>query len=47
MTNEEAIKTLELAKAEVEWNYPLDYVIAIDKGIEALKLIEKLEGDVK
>ena len=38
MTLGEAIKTLELAKAEVEWDYPMDYAVAID---EAIKAIEK------
>lgn len=33
----EAISILEVAKAEVEWNYPLDYAINIDLAIEALK----------
>lgn len=37
MTYEEAIKTIKIAKAEVEWNYPMDYVIAFDKAIEALE----------
>ena len=37
MTPEEAIKILEIAKAEVEWNYPLDYAVAIDTAIEALE----------
>lgn len=37
MTPKEAIKTLEIAKAEVEWNYPLDYAIAIDIAIAALE----------
>ena len=37
MTPEEAIKTLKIAKAEVEWNYPLDYGIALDMAIEALE----------
>lgn len=36
MSIEETIKTLEMAKAEVEWNYPLDYAIAIDNAIECL-----------
>lgn len=40
MTLQEAIKTLEIAKAEVEWNYPLDYGIAIDMAIKALKFKE-------
>ena len=33
----EAIEVLEVAKAEVEWNYPLDYATNIDLAIEALK----------
>ena len=37
MTPKEAIKILEVAKAEVEWNYPLDYAIAIATAIEALE----------
>lgn len=37
MTPKEAIKILEIAKTEVEWNYPLDYAIAIDTAIEALE----------
>ncbi|MGN0114847.1 MAG: hypothetical protein ACI396_05930 [Acutalibacteraceae bacterium] len=37
MTTEEAIKTIEVAIADVEWNYPLDYSIAFETAIEALK----------
>ncbi|MFW5670521.1 MAG: hypothetical protein ACOCM4_15070 [Acetivibrio ethanolgignens] len=37
MTNQEAIKTLKIAKAEVEWNYPMDYAVAIETAIEALE----------
>ena len=37
MTLKEAIKILEIAKAEVEWNYSLDYAIAIATAIEALE----------
>lgn len=37
MTNEDAIKLIECVRAEVEWNYPLDYAVAFDKAIEALK----------
>ena len=36
MTAEEAIKTIQIAIAEVEWNYPLDYSIAFKTAIEAL-----------
>lgn len=38
MNLKEVIKTLELAKAEVEWNYPMDYAVAMD---EAIKAVEK------
>ena len=37
MTAKEAIQTIEAAKAEVEWNYPLDYAVAFEKAIEALE----------
>lgn len=36
MTAEEAIKTIQIAIAEVEWNYPLDYSIAFKTAIKAL-----------
>lgn len=37
MTNNEAIETLKVAKSEIEWEYPMDYQIALDKAIEALE----------
>ena len=37
MTAEEAIKTIEVAIAEVEWEYPLDYSVAFETAIEALE----------
>ena len=37
MTNEEAIGTIEIAIAEVEWSYPMEYAVAFEKAIEALK----------
>ena len=36
MNLKEVIKTLELAKAEVEWDYPMDYAVAIDEAIKAV-----------
>ena len=36
MNLREVIKTLEIAKSEVEWNYPMDYAVAIDEAIEAV-----------
>ncbi len=43
MTREEAIMTLRLMMAEVEWEYPLDYSVAIEKAIEALSGTNRLE----
>lgn len=37
MTIEEAIKTIEIAIAEVEWEYPVEYAIAFEMAISALK----------
>ena len=37
MTPEEAIKTIQVAVAEVEWDYPLDYAIAFETAINALE----------
>ena len=37
MTPEEAIKTIQVAIAEVEWNYPMEYAIAFETAIEALE----------
>ena len=40
MTRKEVIDTLEVAKAEVEWNYPMDYAIAIDQAVQYIKAYE-------
>ena len=37
MTTEEAIQTLQLARAEVEWEYPIDIAAALDMAIAALE----------
>lgn len=37
MTNEDAIKTINIAIAEVEWNYPMDYTVAFEMAIDALE----------
>lgn len=43
MTNKEAIETLKLMMAEIEWEYSMEYCAAIEKAIEALK--ERDEND--
>lgn len=48
MTPEEAIKSIELAKAEVEWEYPMDYAVAFEMAKEALeKQIPKKSVEVR
>lgn len=47
MTRKEVIDTLEIAKAEVEWNYPLDYAIAIDQAIEYIRAYESIIAKLK
>lgn len=37
MTNEEAITTLTMMQAQIEWDYPMEYAVAIDMAIEALR----------
>ena len=37
MTYEEAIKIIEIAKAEVEWNYPMEYQEAFDIAIDCIE----------
>lgn len=37
MKSKEAIETIKIAIAEVEWNYPMDYVVAFETAIEALE----------
>lgn len=37
MTPQEAIQTIKIAIAEIEWDYPMDYAIAFEEAIEALE----------
>lgn len=43
MTTAEAINIIELAVAEVEWEYPISYAAAFEMAIEALR--EKQDRD--
>lgn len=37
MTSKEAIETINIAMAEVEWDYPMDYAVAFEMAIDALE----------
>lgn len=37
MTDKEAAEIIKVAKAEVEWEYPMEYAAAFDKAIEVLE----------
>lgn len=47
MTRKEVIDTLKLAKAEVEWNYPMNYYLAIDQAIKYIQAYEMIENKLK
>ena len=46
MTNQEAIETIKLAQAQIEWEYPMDYAAAFDMAISALQE-QELKQEVK
>ena len=37
MKPEEAIETIKIAIAEVEWNYPMDYTVAFEEAVNVLE----------
>ena len=43
MTPQEAIDTIKIAIAEVEWDYPMDYAVAFEEAIKALEIADRLE----
>ena len=45
MTYAEAIEIIKIAKAEIEWEYPMDYQIALDMAIQALE--EKMKEETQ
>ena len=47
MTPEEAIKTIQVAIAEVEWNYPMDYSVAFETAIEALENVNRQQAAIE
>ena len=46
MTQKELIDTLEIAAAEVEWDYPMDYYIAFEKAINYIKAWDKFKEKI-
>lgn len=44
MTINEAIKTIEVAIAEVEWEYPMSYAVAFEMAIAALRAQQEAEN---
>lgn len=47
MTDAEAIETIKMAIAEVEWEYPMEYATAFETAIEALEYKMRMEDDGK
>lgn len=40
------IQTLEQVSAAVEWEYPLDYAIAVNEAIEDIRKLEEIKEHV-
>ena len=47
MTNKEAIETIKIAMAEVEWNYPMDYTVAFEMAADALEKQAEYRNRIK
>lgn len=43
MTDKEVAEIIKVARAEVEWEYPMEYAAAFDRAIEALDKCQKIE----
>lgn len=37
MTAQEAIETLKLMQGQIEWDYPMEYAVAVDMAVDALQ----------
>ena len=40
MTNTEAIETLELMQGQIEWDYPMDYAVAVGSPAKVIKYLD-------
>lgn len=43
MSDKDAAEIIKIARAEVEWEYPMEYAAAFDRAIEALEKCQKIE----
>lgn len=37
MTTQDAIENLKLMQGQIEWDYPMEYAVAVDMGVDALQ----------
>lgn len=37
MTTQEAIETLKLMQGQIEWDYPMEYAVAVEMAVDALE----------
>ena len=44
MNNQDAIKTIKMAIAQVEWDYSMDYAAAFDVAIDNINAIERIKA---
>lgn len=44
MNGQDAIKTIEIGRSLIEWDYPMDYAAAFDVAIKNINAIEQIKG---
>lgn len=37
MTTQEAIETLKLMQGQIEWDYPMEYAVAVEMAVDAMQ----------
>ena len=47
MTPEEAIKIIQIAVADVEWNYLMNYSVAFETAIKALETVNRQQAEIE
>lgn len=47
MTTQDAIETLKLMQGQIEWDYPMEYTVAVDMAVNALQKQIPEPADIK
>ena len=47
MTIDEIIQSIQIIKAQAEWDYPIDWQIVLDGAIETMRKYQMMQADYK